>query len=122
MVDVDDHLEGDRQIGGGQSLVEGAALGDRVAEFAADRHGLPEDVFQAGGLALLGDIAPAFDDLVDQRLAAGRVVIVLLGEDRELRAHAVGAEIAGDIGERAEPFDVIVAHVLIGWPIWLRRA
>lgn len=62
-------------------------------------------------IAMLGDIGPTVDRDLDQFLASGRIVEVLIGEDRKLRADRVAAEIGGDVGKGLEPFDVVAAHI-----------
>ncbi len=90
-----------------------AAL-DRVAEFAADRHRLPEQIGQPGRLGVLGDLAPAFERDVEKPSPTLGIVIILVGEDGELRADAAGAELGRDVGEGLEPIDIVAAHVGVG--------
>ena len=66
MVDVDHHLHRNGHAGRVDLLVQRPAALDRVAEFAADRHRLPEQIGQPGRLGVLGDLAPAFERDVEE--------------------------------------------------------
>ncbi len=114
MVDVHDHAERYGETRARKPPVERAARGNRLAELTANRHRLPEDVFEPCRLALFGHVLPAVDHGFDQFLPARLVVVVLLREHRELRAHAVCAQFTGYIGQRAEPFEIIGAHIGVG--------
>ena len=50
----------------------------------------------------------------DQRLAPFRIIEVLVGEDRELRADRGAAQIGSDIGEGFEPVDIVTPHLAVG--------
>ena len=86
---------------GRQPVLQRHAGLDRLAELAADAHRLPEQEVEPGRLGVLGDFRPAVDGDRDQFLAAGRIVEVPIGEDRELRADRGAAEIGGDVGRRS---------------------
>ena len=88
MVDVHHHLHRYGQLRRIDGALQGNAALDRVAELAAHRHRLPEQIGQARRLGVLGHLAPAFECDVEQCRPPLRIVKILVGEDGELRAHA----------------------------------
>ena len=78
----------------GQPVLQRQAALDRLAELPPDAHRLPEDVGQPRRLRVLGHLRPAVDRRLDQRVPPLRVVVVAVGEDRELRADREPAEVA----------------------------
>ena len=86
MVDIGHHPHRHGHVCRRQPVLQFHAGGDGFAEFAPHAHRFPEDIGQTGGLGVVRDLGPSVDGGLDQRLSARRVVVVAIGEDRELRA------------------------------------
>ena len=114
VVDVDHRQERDRKPRLGDRVVKAARARLGMAEFAGDRHRLPEQVGEAARLRVLRHLAPAAERLGHDRVAAGGIVLVAVGQDRVLGADRRAAEVGRDVGERLEPVDVVAAHVAVG--------
>ena len=114
VVDIGHHPHRDGHARRRDPVLQGHRGGNRLAEFAPDAHRLPEEVIQPGGASVVGDLGPALQRDIDQRLAAGRIVVIAPGEDRELRAHRPPTQFGGDVGEGLEPVDIVAPHLGIG--------
>ncbi|EEF22977.1 conserved hypothetical protein [Ricinus communis] len=114
MIDIGHHPHRYGERRRRQSVLQGKAGLNRLAEFAADAHRLPEDIGEAGSPGVFRHLAPAVDRDLNQLLTSRRIVIVLVGEDRELRADGMAAEIGSDIGKSLEPVDIIASYILVG--------
>src|SRR5690606_15079376 len=97
----------------GETVLKLHAFGNRLAKLAPDAHRLPEHIVETGTGGMFGHFRPAVDGDLDQLFAARRIVEILIGEDRELRADRLAAEIADNVGKGLEPVDIIAAHVRI---------